>query len=305
MKIQEELNKMQIVFDWLYWSDKLTSQRKQVYTQLKNKTYTNLAEKYDLYSKASIDLLSGLGLGFEQLYEKAAKVKEDEKFLLKWLEQIKKEHPELNKSIEKNISNIQNSFKEESMFAKRFEYYNKLKEIIEPKIKKELRVTPEDEKQIKQSISDLYFIFNSIESKLTMKQRKILHDIEAKYLNDNTYYTDEHIDELLAFYETLPYPNVDVMLANLKRKKPNISNVSKDELNLKKALPLDTLKFFLNNVNYVQNLINKRIQFGEIGVSKESDLKNELSGLDDNVIETALKYIKSFEKLTGQKIIIK
>jgi len=194
------------------------------------------------------------------------------------------------------------------MFVKRLEAYNNLKKLIFPKLKKEITISPQDKEEkeeMKKNLQNILAVFNSILNKLTLSQQKKLHDIEGKYLNTKDFVSDEHIDELLGLYDNLPLPPLDIMIAKVKRKKEPIPlNAQEEHLNIEKSLSQEALKALINNINYVQKLIYKKISFGEKGKSSEQELLTKLGETDEITSKLVLTYLKNFENLTGQKIIL-
>jgi len=305
MALIDDVKKFQIVFDYLYWTNQLNEKNQNIYKNIRNKQYSSIPEEHSVYKNAAIDFLGILNIDFNKLLSLALQEKEGEVITLNLFKTIIAKQPELKEVIEQAVQNIKQSYPEESQFAKRQELYKNFYNSLTPKLQKDIRNTPEEKETIKKNLDSILSVYGYIMNKLSMAQQKKIHEIEGRYLNTNEYYSDEHIDELINFYNSLPLPPLDTMMAKMKKggaNKPSPANF--ENLNIIKKLPVDVIKNLISDVNYLQNMIRKKISFGEEGqTTTPEEITRLLGNIDKPSLNTALHYVPKLEKLTGQKII--
>jgi hypothetical protein len=302
MAIYNKAKNWEIIFDYLNWAGQFNEYKQGLWKKAKSKQYINDIEKYNAFSNLAVDLLSGIQIPYKKLLSTAISIYEEEETLIEYFKQLAKTHPELIQSIQKNLNTILKKYPYKSQFVKRVNLYRKLKTQLAPAVEK--LVPAVEKEEITKQLKDIYFVFNAIGNKLSLTQQKKLHDIEGSYLNTKAYYSPQHVDELLNFYDSLPLPDFDILLNKLKTKiaKTKPTPARESQLNLIKSLPKDTLDWLIKDINYLQSITNQKISFGEEGQSGE-----KIEGLSPNLDTTSLKLVKAYvpklEKLTGQKVI--
>ncbi len=306
MALIDDVNKFKIIFDYLYWTNQLSEKNKDKYKSFRFRNFSSIPEEYNVYKNLAIDFLGNMNFDFNKLLSLALRSKESEEYNLKMFEDIINKQPQLKQVIQQGINNIKQTYPQESEFAKREVLYKDLYNSIASQLPKNVRTSPEEKELIKKNLNDILSVFNYVMKKLSMAQQKKLHDIESKYLDAQNYYSDEHIDDLLNFYDTLPLPPIDSMVSKASKKSlPEPLSAKPEHLNIVKKIPTKTMNDLIVDINNLQGLTKKKVSFGVEGqISSYEEIKKELPHISETTIKAAVAIINYLEKFVGQKIIL-
>lgn len=315
MTLVEESLALQNIYDLLYYTG-MNEEQKQYWRSIREK-YVDEMDKNQAFKSAwnflsktdKIDPISGEPIinDYQTLLRAATEQVKAEKSYPNYFATLLKTNPQLKTEIEQGLSTAA-TWAAAMAWPKRYAIYKEL----DNKVKFTIKSNPqEDQAQIKKSLDDILTVLHSYESKMSPTNRVAYYRIQAPYTDvpADQYYTDQHIDDLLKFYNTLKLRPVEIELAALESsqereyKKGVLSTVKFETLGIVKSLKDDIKKVITNDVEYLQKASGKKVTFGQTGYSNEVFEGFDKKGLAQVKIDSINAIADRAEKITGQKIV--